>query len=99
MRQCLDNIASLYYDTNMNWITTNIRFPEEMYMGLKLEAAKQRKSVASLIREKVQKKDSANTLASGNTLLKNLARVASDNATVMKSKHLSKLLIQMRYEQ
>jgi len=81
----------------MSWITTNIRFPEEMYMGLKIEAAKQRKSVASLIREKIQKKDAVNT--SGNTLLKNLARVAADNATTMKSKRLSKLLIQMRYEQ
>lgn len=81
----------------MNWVTTNIRFPEDMYMKLKIEAAQKRKSVASLIREKIQKKGATNT--SSTMLLKNLARVAADNATVMKNKHLSKLLIQMRYEQ
>ena len=37
----------------MNWITTNIRFPEEEYMELKMEAAKKRKSVAAIIRERV----------------------------------------------
>ena len=35
----------------MNWIATNIRFPEDQYMELKMKAAKERKSVAAVIRE------------------------------------------------
>lgn len=35
----------------MNWIATNIRFPEDQYMKLKMKAAKERKSVAAVIRE------------------------------------------------
>ena len=37
----------------MNYITTNIRLPEEDYMKLKTEAAKKRKSLAAVIREKL----------------------------------------------
>lgn len=35
----------------MNWIATNIRFPEDQYMKLKIKAAEERKSVAAIIRE------------------------------------------------
>ena len=43
----------------MNWITTNIRLPEDLYMDLKIKAATERKSVAAVIREKLvdKKKD------------------------------------------
>ena len=37
----------------MNYITTNIRLPEESYLKLKEEAFKKRKSLAAIIREKV----------------------------------------------
>jgi len=37
----------------MNYITTNIRIPEEDYLKLKAEAAKKRKSLAAIIREKI----------------------------------------------
>lgn len=37
----------------MNYITTNIRIPEEDYFRLKEEAAKKRKSLSAVIREKV----------------------------------------------
>jgi len=36
-----------------NYITTNIRLPEEDYLRLKEEAAKARKSLSAIIREKV----------------------------------------------
>lgn len=39
-----------------NYIITNIRLPEEDYFRLKEEAAKQRKSLSAVIREKVSKK-------------------------------------------
>ena len=37
----------------MNWITTNLRLPEDLYMDLKLKAARERKSVAAIIRDKL----------------------------------------------
>lgn len=39
-----------------NFVTTNIRLPEEDYLSLKEEAAKKRTSLAAVIREKVAKK-------------------------------------------
>ena len=36
------------------WVTTNIRLPEDMYMKLKLQAARERTSIAALIREKIK---------------------------------------------
>lgn len=35
----------------MNWISTNIRFPEDQYRKLKIKAAKERKSLAKIVRE------------------------------------------------
>lgn len=40
----------------MNYITTNIRLPEEDYFRLKEEAAKRRKSLSAVIRERVGSK-------------------------------------------
>ena len=40
----------------MNYVTTNIRLPEEDYLRLKEEAAKKRTSPSAVIREKVCKK-------------------------------------------
>lgn len=37
----------------MNYITTNIRLPEESYLKLKEEAARKRKSLAAVVREKL----------------------------------------------
>ena len=37
----------------MNWVTTNIRLPEDLYMELKMKAARERKSVAAVIRERL----------------------------------------------
>ena len=37
----------------MNYVTTNIRIPEEDYLRLKEEAAKKRTSLSAMIREKV----------------------------------------------
>ena len=39
----------------MNWISTNIRFPEDQYRRLKIKAAKERKSLAKIVREATQK--------------------------------------------
>lgn len=81
----------------MNWITTNIRFPEEEYIELKMEAAKKRKSVASIIRERVfvkktQKKKSEK-------LALELAEIQKAMMKENKGLNLTKALIEMRYEQ
>lgn len=39
-----------------NYVTTNIRLPEEDYLRLKEEAAKKRTSLSAVIREKVSEK-------------------------------------------
>ena len=82
----------------MNWITTNIRFPEEEYLELKMEALRHRKSVAQLIRERVFEKKVSKE-KNTEKLMRELDKVASENAKVLKGKSLSKLLIEMRYEQ
>lgn len=82
----------------MNWIATNIRFPEDLYMRLKIEAARRRKSVASIVRERLTNKLEINT-AGGQTLLEDLERFARKNAKVLKGVNLTKALIKMRYEQ
>ena len=39
-----------------NYVVTNIRLPEEDYLRLKEEAAKKRKSLSAIIRDKVSEK-------------------------------------------
>ena len=39
----------------MNWIATNIRFPKDEYMELKMISAKKRESLSSLVRGAVKK--------------------------------------------
>ena len=79
----------------MNWVTTNIRLPEELYMELKMSAAKERKSVAAVIREKLTGKSSA----SEQHLLKRLQQVAGKIAKENKGINFTQGLISMRYEQ
>lgn len=82
----------------MNWVTTNIRLPEDLYMELKIEAARNRSGIAALIREKLAngKKKSKKDIE---TMLKEMDEIAERNVKILKGKSLSKLLIEMRYEQ
>ena len=82
----------------MNWITTNIRLPEDLYMDLKMRAAKQRKSVAELIREKLTGK-SAEQQEDRMLLLEKMQAVAKKIADEGEGINLSQELIKMRYEQ
>lgn len=93
-------LVPLYNGTNMKWIATNIRFPEDMYMELKLEAAKNRKSVAEVVREKVtNKKVSAPTSAYVEAKMRELDKLATRIAKQNPGLDLTKALIEMRYEQ
>lgn len=84
----------------MNWIATNIRFPEELYMELKLEAAKTRKSVAQIVRERVVTKERPKRSKSEiDTIMAEFRLLTKANARYMKGVSLSKAVIEMRYEQ
>ncbi|GAG95042.1 unnamed protein product, partial [marine sediment metagenome] len=39
---------------NTNYVTTNVRLPKEMLRALKLEAVREDKSVAQLVREAIE---------------------------------------------
>jgi hypothetical protein len=83
----------------MNWITTNIRFPEDLYMELKMEAAASRKSVAALVRERVSvKKNMIPKKTKAETLLKEMDKFAKRMAKKNKGIDFTQGLIKMRYE-
>lgn len=92
----LDNIIVFIYNSGMNWITTNIRLPEEDYMELKLTAARQRTSVSALIREKV---GVGKKTTRDEKFWKKLDEFAKILAQQNPGVSLSQKLIEMRYEQ
>jgi len=89
----------LYYGTNMKWVTTNIRFPEDMYMELKMEAAQKRSSMADVIRKKVATKKLVKKRKNVNKLLKEMDEIAKEISRQNPGVSLSEKLIEMRYEQ
>lgn len=88
----------MYYFCTMNWITTNIRFPEDLYMELKAEAARTRKSVAAVIRQRLtdKKKRSPAEVA---RIMRGIKKIAGENARQNPGISFSDKLIEMRYEQ
>ena len=89
----------MYYGTNMKWVTTNIRFPEDMYMELKMEAAQKRSSMADVIRKKVATKKLVKKRKNVNKLLKEMDEIAKEISRQNPGVSLSEKLIEMRYEQ
>lgn len=83
----------------MNWVTTNIRLTEDQYMELKMQAARERKSVAAVIREKIAKNKSAKKKKDTKAFFKELDRLAKRTAEENKGINLTKAVIEMRYEQ
>lgn len=78
----------------MNYITTNIRIPEEEYLGLKAEAAQKRKSLASIIREKIRSKKTKKR--SPEQLMRDIRKLAADNAKYLKNVDGVKIIREMR---
>ena len=83
----------------MKWVTTNIRFPEDMYMELKMEAAQKRSSMADVIRTKVATKKLVKKRKNVNKLLKEMDEIAKEISRQNPGVSLSEKLIEMRYEQ
>lgn len=82
----------------MNWITTNLRLPEDLYMELKLKAAKERKSVAAVIRELLYSKKPEHRV-NKKELIERMKKLGKKIAKDHPGLNLSKKLIKMRYEQ
>lgn len=84
----------------MNWVTTNIRFPEDVYMELKREAAEKRKSLAAVVREKVVKAGGKRAKKRNvEKMMRELEKLAKENARQNPGMSFSEKLIEMRYEQ
>jgi|GraSoiStandDraft_16_1057320.scaffolds.fasta_scaffold325323_3 hypothetical protein len=82
----------------MNYIQTNIRLPEDLYMQLKIEAAQRRKSVGEVVRERLTGKQDAGK-KNKMSLLQELQKVSEKIGKKSKGISLSQELINMRYEQ
>ena len=82
----------------MNWITTNLRLPEDLYMDLKMKAAKERKSVAAVIREKLEEKQPLSK-DHGQKLLERMQKLGEKIAQENEGINFTQGLIEMRYEQ
>lgn len=67
-----------------NFITTNLRLPEEDYLRLKDEAARQRKSLSAVIRDKIGAKEKSHSKEEVERLMAKTRSFAKRNA-----KHLS----------
>lgn len=80
----------------MNYVTTNIRLPEEDYLRLKEEAVGKRKSLAAVIREKVGSK--TKQVRSVEQLMAETRRLAKKNSQKLKEVDIVKVLREMRYE-
>ena len=78
-----------------NYVTTNIRIYEEDYLRLKAEAAKRRKSLAAIIRDRISEKRSQGK--SRQNLIKKIRKHAAQNARYLEGVDIVKVLREMRY--
>ncbi|MDP3955433.1 MAG: hypothetical protein Q8Q15_03670 [bacterium] len=81
-----------------NYITTNIRLPEEDYLRLKEEAFKKRKSLSAIVRGKLVAKKKHRSEAEVKNFMKSLDKVASEIAKHTKGFNSVKALREMRYK-
>ena len=82
----------------MNYVTTNIRIPEEDYLRLKAEAAKKRKSFSAVMREKIGSRTKDRSAAEVKKLEASLDKTARYLGKKLKGFDSVKALREMRYE-
>ena len=82
----------------MNWITTNIRLPEDLYMDLKMKAARERKSIAAVIRGQLLTKEKKMP-KKNKSLLKRLEAFRGRMGRKNKGINLTQAVIDARYEE
>jgi len=78
----------------MNYMTTNIRIPEEDYLRLKNEAAKKRMTLAAVIREKLGQLENNDKRVE--TLLAQTKSLAKRNVHAFKGLNGVSIIRQMR---
>ena len=81
----------------MNYVTTNIRLPEEDYLRLKTEAAQHRMSLSAVIRKKIT--TSYQPLRSPEQvkrMMMELEKLAKENAKVLKGTDAVTIIREMR---
>ena len=81
----------------MNYVTTNIRISEEDYLRLKAEAARERKSLSALVREKIKPKQKTRTKAEVKKIMAETEKLAKENAKYTKGFDSVKALREIRY--
>ncbi len=82
----------------MNYVTTNIRISEEDYLRLKAEAAKKRKSLSAIVREKIKPKERKRSKAEVEKLLADTDKLAKELGKKLKGFDSVKALREIRYE-
>lgn len=80
----------------MNYVVTNIRIPEEDYLRLKSEAAKNRKSFSAVVREKIILKQ--NRQRAAEKLVSEMRKLAEKNAKYFKGVDAVKTIREIRYQ-
>ena len=78
----------------MNYVTTNIRLSEDDYIRLKTEAAKKRKSLSAIIREKLQSDLAPRSKVE--TIINDLKILARENGKKLKDIDGTLLIRQIR---
>lgn len=69
----------------MNYITTNIRLSEEEYLKLKAEAARKRKSLAAIVRERISSRpDGSRSSEEVKRIMEETKKLASRNTKYLK---------------
>lgn len=79
----------------MNWVTTNIRLPEDLYLDLRMEAARSRKSTSQIIRDRLSK----DRPKAKSNVWERVEKYAIEMSKKYPGLNLSDKLIEMRYEQ
>ncbi len=82
----------------MNYVTTNIRLPEEDYMRLKQEAAQARKSFAAIVREKIIRDEPKEPTTDMKIFLRDRNEVAKKLRKKLQAVDIVKVLREMRYK-
>lgn len=81
-----------------DFVTTNIRLAEEDYLRLKGEAAKRRKSLSAVIRERLSVKKQVRSRSQVEKMMKDLEKLARRNAKKLKGWDSLKALREIRDE-
>ena len=82
----------------MDFVTTNIRFPRDLYLKIKQKAFEKKKSFGAIVREKFAKEGKSNN-TNTEKMMKRLDKLAKENAKYFDGKSAEQIIREMRDEQ